>query len=80
MEQQKCFQSQNEISIKLASRQLLFVRLYLWTPPIDFWISEPVFMKFGIYITASEPTSTAYFISPSHQSVCLHVYPRFIPR
>jgi hypothetical protein len=24
---------------------------------------------------APEPTSTAYFINPSHQNVCLYVYP-----
>jgi hypothetical protein len=31
---------------------------------------EPVFMKLGIYIMASEPFSTPYFINLSHQSVC----------
>jgi hypothetical protein len=36
---------------------------------------EPVFMKLGMYIMAPEPISTAYFINPSHQSVCLYVYP-----
>jgi hypothetical protein len=28
-----------------------------------------------MYITGPEPISTAYFINPSHQNVCLHVYP-----
>jgi hypothetical protein len=28
-----------------------------------------------MYIMAPEPISAAYFINPSHQSVCLHVYP-----
>jgi hypothetical protein len=32
-------------------------------------------MKFGVYIVAPEPITTAYFINPSHQSVCLYVYP-----
>jgi hypothetical protein len=34
---------------------------------------EPVFMKFGMYIMAPEPLSTAYFINPSHQSVSICV-------
>jgi hypothetical protein len=37
-------------------------------------------MKLGIYIIAPEPISTVYFIIPSHQSVCLSVYPRIIAR
>jgi hypothetical protein len=37
---------------------------------------EPIFMKLGMYIMAPEPISTVYFINPSHQSVCLFVYPR----
>jgi hypothetical protein len=32
-------------------------------------------MKFGTYIMAPEPISTAHFIKLSHQSVCLYVYP-----
>jgi hypothetical protein len=36
---------------------------------------EPNFMKIVMYITAPEPISTAYVINPSHQSVCLYVYP-----
>jgi hypothetical protein len=36
---------------------------------------KPVFMKPGMYIMAHEPISTAYFINPTHQSVCLHVCP-----
>jgi hypothetical protein len=28
-----------------------------------------------MYIMTSEPISTAYVINPSHQSVCLYVYP-----
>jgi hypothetical protein len=35
---------------------------------------EPIFMKLGMYITAPEPISMAYFINLSHQSVYLHVY------
>jgi hypothetical protein len=36
---------------------------------------KPVFMKLGMYIMAPEPISAAYFINPSHHSVCLNVYP-----
>jgi hypothetical protein len=45
-------------------------------PPINFWTPEPIFLKLGIYvyITAPEPISTAHFVNPSHQSVCLYVY------
>jgi hypothetical protein len=35
---------------------------------------EPIFIKLCVYIMATEPISTAYFISPSHQSVCLYAY------
>jgi hypothetical protein len=34
----------------------------------------------GIYFMAPEPSSTAYFINPSHQSVCLNVHPLIIIR
>jgi hypothetical protein len=44
------------------------------TPTSNFRMPEPVVMKLGVYIIASEPISTAYFINPSHQSVCLYVY------
>jgi hypothetical protein len=35
-------------------------------------------MKFRMYIMASEPMTTSYFINPSHQSVCLYVYPTIV--
>jgi hypothetical protein len=41
---------------------------------------EPIFMKLGMFIMAPEPISTAYFINPSHQSVCLYVYPVIVAR
>jgi hypothetical protein len=41
---------------------------------------EPVLMKLDMYIMAPELISTAYFINPSRQSVCLHVYPPIIAR
>jgi hypothetical protein len=37
-------------------------------------MSEPVFMKIGMYIMAPEPISRAYFINPIHRSACLYVY------
>jgi hypothetical protein len=33
-----------------------------------------------MYIMAPEPISTAHFINPSHQSVCLYVYPPNVAR
>jgi hypothetical protein len=40
-------------------------------PRIKFWTAEPVIMKLGMYIMVPEPISTAYFINPSHLSVCV---------
>jgi hypothetical protein len=40
-------------------------------------VPEPIFMKFGM---APEPISTACFINPSHQSVCLYVNPPIVVR
>jgi hypothetical protein len=55
---------------------MLSVCLYVceFRPPLKFRIPEPVFMKPGIYIMASVPIWTAYFINTSHQSVCLGAY------
>jgi hypothetical protein len=41
---------------------------------------EPIFMKLGTYIPAPEPISTLYLKNPSHQSVCLYVYPPIAAR
>jgi hypothetical protein len=41
---------------------------------------EPIFIKFGMCIMAPEPISMAYFINPSHQSVCLYLYPSIVAR
>jgi hypothetical protein len=38
-------------------------------------MAEPVFMKLG---TAPEPITTVCFMKPSHQSVCLYVYPPIV--
>jgi hypothetical protein len=37
-------------------------------------------MKLGMYNMAPEPISAAYLINPSHQSVCLYLYPHIIIR
>jgi hypothetical protein len=47
----------------------------LCVSPNNIWMPEPIFMKLGMCIMAIEPISGAYFINPSHQSVCLYVYP-----
>jgi hypothetical protein len=39
-----------------------------------------IFMKLGMYIMAPEPMSMAYFLNPSHQSVCLYVYPPIVAK
>jgi hypothetical protein len=43
---------------------------------------EPGFIKPGMkaYIMAPEPISSAYLINPTHQSVCLYVYPSTVAR
>jgi hypothetical protein len=43
------------------------------SPPINFWIAQPVFTKLGTHIMAHEPISTAYFINPSNQCVSVRV-------
>jgi hypothetical protein len=47
---------------------------------INLQMSEPMFIKLGMYIMAPEPISTACFINPSHQSVCLYVITLFLAR
>jgi hypothetical protein len=44
-------------------------RLYILR--INLWITEPIFMWLCMYIMAPEPFPTAYFMNPSHQSVCV---------
>jgi hypothetical protein len=43
-------------------------------------MAEPIFIKLGTCIMAPEPISTAYFMNPSHQSVCLYLYPPLVAR
>jgi hypothetical protein len=42
-------------------------------PRINFWMPEPILLKFGMCIMAHEAISTAYFINPSHPSVSVCV-------
>jgi hypothetical protein len=41
---------------------------------------ESVFMKLDMCIMAPEPISVAYLINPSHQFVCLYLYPPIVAR
>jgi hypothetical protein len=41
---------------------------------------EPIFMKLGMYIMTPEPIAKAYIINPSHQSLCVYVYPSILAR
>jgi hypothetical protein len=47
---------------------------------INFWMPETVFMETGMYIMSLEPFWPMYFMNPSHQFVCLHVYPPVVAR
>jgi hypothetical protein len=49
-------------------------------PLIRFWMAEPIFLKFDAHIMAPEPISMAYFITLSHKSVCLYMYPPLVAR
>jgi hypothetical protein len=61
---------QNKTRLMISSYCLcMCVRI----PRINFWMSGSVFKKLGMYIMAPEAISTAYFINPSHQSLCLYI-------
>jgi hypothetical protein len=47
-----------------------YVSVCLWIPPANFWMAEPIFMKLDMYIMATEPISTTYFMNPC-VSVCV---------
>jgi hypothetical protein len=52
---------------------LLPVCLCVFIPFINSLLLEPVRMDFAIYVMAPEPISTAHFINPYHQSLCIYV-------
>jgi hypothetical protein len=39
--------------------------LCLYTPPLNFWMAEPVYLRYGMYIMAPELISAACFINSS---------------
>jgi hypothetical protein len=47
------------------------VRMYLGSVLIIFRMPWSIFMKLRTFITAPEPIVAAFFINPSHQSVCI---------
>jgi hypothetical protein len=51
-------------------------------PHISVCMAKPIFIKSNTYeyIMATNPISTAYFINPSHQSVCLFLLPPIVAR
>jgi hypothetical protein len=49
-------------------------------PPHQLLNAQPVFMKLGMLIMTPEHISAAYFVKPSHQSVCPNVYPAIVAR
>jgi hypothetical protein len=65
-----------QIKVVLCDYHGICVSVCLSPPsPINFWMTELIFMKFGMYIMASQPISTAYFINPAHQSLSVCVFP-----
>jgi hypothetical protein len=40
--------------------------------PVNFWITESVYIKSGMFVMALEPILNAYFINFFHQSACLY--------
>jgi hypothetical protein len=46
----------------------------LCIPSNNFWKPEQIFMKLSMYIMATGTISTAHFINPSYQSLCLYMY------
>jgi hypothetical protein len=53
----------------------LCVSTCLYFPPLNFSMSELIFMTLGMHIMAPELITTAFLINPSHQPACLYVYP-----
>jgi hypothetical protein len=54
----------------------------LWMPPINFeHLNQHLWnLVCGMYNMEPELIWTAYFKNPSHQSVCLHLYPHIVAR
>jgi hypothetical protein len=74
-----CFTHFEKINVGLWDHLAVHVSVCVF-PLINFWMPEPIFMELGMHVMAREPISTAYFMNPSHQSVCLYVYPLIVAR
>jgi hypothetical protein len=64
----------------LSKEGLCEFRAVCESPPINYWIHEPIFMKFRMHIMAPELISIAYFTNASCQFVCLYEYPTPVAR
>jgi hypothetical protein len=73
----QCFPYFGKITAGLCDRHAVCLHI---PSPHQILTPDPLFIKLGMYITAPEPISTAYFINPSHQSVCLYVYRPIVAR
>jgi hypothetical protein len=65
------------LSFSLLTWSPVCLCVFVPSHPNNFLIPEPVVMKLGMYIMATESISVAYsyFLNSSHQSVSLYVYP-----
>jgi hypothetical protein len=73
------FPYSKRIRADLGDHHAVYVSVYL-LPPFKFSMLELIFMKPGMHSMPLEPISTASFINPSRQSVCLYVYPHIVAR
>jgi hypothetical protein len=58
------------VNVNLRDYLAVWVSVY----PLNFLMSERIFMKFRMHIVAPEPTSMFYFINPTHLTPCLSVF------
>jgi hypothetical protein len=64
-------QWQTSCLLSASFPHIIMLCVYLCIPLINLLMSELVFMKPSMYITASEPIPNVYFINPCHKSVCM---------
>jgi hypothetical protein len=64
-----------KIKLGLCDLHAVCMPLCLRPPPINAWMPNQFLLNL-----APDPILTAYFINPSHHSVCLYVLPPFIAR
>jgi hypothetical protein len=70
-----CFEKENKSRLMQSP-----CCLCIHVSPHQLWMVELICMKLGMCIMAPEPISTTHFINPSHQSVCIYVYPPIVAR